>query len=336
MDETQSLAEGDTVGGNLLIPAGLLRGVSNRPYDYTRRHNSTTEAASGALTQLVQQPTEAILATHPVQRSRTIDLGPGGRAQIGFGSQYTDGRLSIVRPSISERLRAGSSAIERLNSLRQDIRTPSPVLVRPSQRDRTLTRSRSNRSPSPVLVRPARPESVLSVSSQSTVSGYSIRANGRETRLGLHPSAEEEAGKVREIDFQPVTSNASRPSGVRFSHIPSPETVDRTATNDTTGKQSFLRKASVAIAEKFKPSTRRSSVRQTYEKAQQRQKQLQRSKPFQIFFTYTCYLLLLAFVYFVLVGRPLWGGTIWYIYVLFQYHLTFVGGTGIFVGLATL
>lgn len=107
----------------------------------------------------------------------------------------------------------------------------------------------------------------------------------------------------------------------------------------STQRGSVLRKASAAIADNITrmiPGMRKTSVRNTLEKAQVRQKRLQRSKPFQLVFQYAVYLLLLAFVYLVLVGRPLWGGTVWYIYVLFEYHLTFIGGSAIFIGLAFL
>lgn len=91
-----------------------------------------------------------------------------------------------------------------------------------------------------------------------------------------------------------------------------------------------------AFLQKNQPLDRSSTVRRAYENAKSRQQQMQRSKSFQSCFRYSCYLLLAAFVYFVLVGRPLWGGTVWYLYLLFEYHLTFVGGSAIFIGLAFL
>jgi len=81
---------------------------------------------------------------------------------------------------------------------------------------------------------------------------------------------------------------------------------------------------------------RQGSIWHTYEQAKKRQQQLRRSKAFQIFFQYTFYIVLLAFLYFVLVGRPLWSGVIWCVYDVFEHHLAFVGGTSIFVGLAFL
>ncbi|KAI1619174.1 glycosyl transferase [Exophiala viscosa] len=86
----------------------------------------------------------------------------------------------------------------------------------------------------------------------------------------------------------------------------------------------------------FVTRDRQSSIKRTYERAKLRQFEIQRSKPVQLFFRYAIYLVLVCFTYFVLVGRPLWGGTIWYAYILIAKHLTFTGGSGVFLGIAFL
>lgn len=73
-----------------------------------------------------------------------------------------------------------------------------------------------------------------------------------------------------------------------------------------------------------------------YEKAKIRQEQLKRSIWVQYLFEYTMYLLLIASVYLVLVGMPLWRGAVWYIYVLIATKFVIVGGSAIFIGLAAL
>jgi hypothetical protein len=67
---------------------------------------------------------------------------------------------------------------------------------------------------------------------------------------------------------------------------------------------------------------RKSSIADLYERAKLRKVQLQRSERFQLIFEYSIYLLLIALVYFVAVGRPLWGGLVWYTYVAFAHYLT--------------
>jgi hypothetical protein len=134
-------------------------------------------------------------------------------------------------------------------------------------------------------------------------------------------------------DVEKATSPAFHSGATLF-----PPTARRDTTKSLEGASVF-RKASIVLADAVKkvfPVDRRSSIRNTYERATSRQKQLQRSKLFMFAFQYTIYLLVLAFIYLVLVGRPLWGGTVWYTYVLFQHKLAFPAGSAIFMGLAAL
>jgi hypothetical protein len=56
---------------------------------------------------------------------------------------------------------------------------------------------------------------------------------------------------------------------------------------------------------------RRNSLLDVYDKAKIRGEQLQRKRWVQLTFEWTCYLLILCFIYFVLVGRPIWNGAVW-------------------------
>lgn len=100
-----------------------------------------------------------------------------------------------------------------------------------------------------------------------------------------------------------------------------------------------IRRASVAVADTFErviTRVRKGSMADLYEKAKIRQEQLKRSTWVQYMFEYTMYLLLIASVYLVLVGMPLWRGAVWYIYVLIARKFVIVGGSAIFLGLAAL
>ena len=100
-----------------------------------------------------------------------------------------------------------------------------------------------------------------------------------------------------------------------------------------------IRRASVAVADTFErviTRVRKGSMVDLYEKAKIRQEQLKRSTWVQYLFEYTMYLLLIASVYLVLVGMPLWRGAVWYIYVLIATKFVIVGGSAIFMGLAAL
>lgn len=77
-------------------------------------------------------------------------------------------------------------------------------------------------------------------------------------------------------------------------------------------------------------------MRETFEKAKKRGEQLQRNKSAQIAFEYGIYLFILMFVYFVLIGIPLWKGAVWWLYWVVGNKFVFAGGFGITLGIALL
>jgi hypothetical protein len=81
---------------------------------------------------------------------------------------------------------------------------------------------------------------------------------------------------------------------------------------------------------------RNSEMFGTYEKAKKKGTELQRKKWVQITFEYTIYLILILFVYFVLVGRPLWNGAVWWLYWVVETKFVIAGGFAITLGIALL
>ena len=81
---------------------------------------------------------------------------------------------------------------------------------------------------------------------------------------------------------------------------------------------------------------RRSSVAEMYEKAKICQVKIKRSLFAQYAFEYLFYLLIIATVYFVFVGMPLWKGAVWYIYIVFMRYLFVPAGTAVFLGIGFL
>lgn len=81
---------------------------------------------------------------------------------------------------------------------------------------------------------------------------------------------------------------------------------------------------------------RKGSVWKTYENAKKRGAQLQREKWVQIVFEYGIYVFLLCFIYFVLIGRPLWNGAVWWLYWVVENKFVFAGGFSITLGIALL
>lgn len=83
-------------------------------------------------------------------------------------------------------------------------------------------------------------------------------------------------------------------------------------------------------------AVRRSSLYDVYEKAKVRGAHLQRKQWVQISFECSVYFVLLAFIYFVLVGRPLWNGAVWWLYWVVENRFVIEGGFAITLGLATM
>jgi hypothetical protein len=106
---------------------------------------------------------------------------------------------------------------------------------------------------------------------------------------------------------------------------------------------SAMRRASIAIASAYETLAqgttdlmRRSSLWDVYENAKMRGKHLQRKKWVQVVFEYAFYLILLSFVYFVLIGRPLWNGAVWWLYWVVDTRFTVAGTWSITIGLAIM
>jgi hypothetical protein len=81
---------------------------------------------------------------------------------------------------------------------------------------------------------------------------------------------------------------------------------------------------------------RNSEMFGTYEKAKTKGVELQRKKWVQVTFEWTIYLILILFVYFVLIGRPLWNGAVWWLYWVVEHKFVLPGGFGITLGIALL
>lgn len=100
-----------------------------------------------------------------------------------------------------------------------------------------------------------------------------------------------------------------------------PDALQRKLTNNTTAGGGI---------------TRHSSMRKTFEQAKLRGAQLQRNKYAMWAFEYGIYLFLLCFIYFVLIGIPLWNGAVWWMYWVVANKFVFAGGFTITLGIALL
>ncbi|KAL5425310.1 hypothetical protein PMIN04_002653 [Paraphaeosphaeria minitans] len=98
-----------------------------------------------------------------------------------------------------------------------------------------------------------------------------------------------------------------------------PDSLQRKLTNNTAGTSGL---------------TRHSSMRKTFEKAKLRGAEMQRNKYAMWAFEYGIYLFLLCFIYFVLIGIPLWKGAVWWLYWVVANKFVFAGGFSITLGIA--
>ena len=106
-------------------------------------------------------------------------------------------------------------------------------------------------------------------------------------------------------------------------------------TTDTDNRRSVVEQVG-KIKGTVTQALRRSSIHSIYDKAKIRQIQLQRSTIAQLTFQYAFYLLILATIYFLFVGFPLWKGLVLTILFLFQTKLVVPAGTAIFLGIGFL
>ncbi|KAJ5177050.1 uncharacterized protein N7482_002927, partial [Penicillium canariense] len=82
--------------------------------------------------------------------------------------------------------------------------------------------------------------------------------------------------------------------------------------------------------------SRQSSMHDAYEKAKARGVALHRKYWVRVLFEYAIYVLLILFVYFVLIGVPLWKGAVWWLYWVVANKFVIQGGYAITIGVAAL
>jgi hypothetical protein len=160
---------------------------------------------------------------------------------------------------------------------------------------------------------------------------YTIGAQG--PRLNRRTSSDVSVSRKAQVDEPSPT----HPSPLRLSNRnPSHDINDiqistekpRRSTAGGSRKESIVqRSASIVLntVEDVKQAIRRSSIYDVYEKAKQRGVELQRSKWAMRIFEYTFYLILVAFVYFVLIGLPLWKGAVYWLYWVFKHKFAVAG-----------
>lgn len=84
------------------------------------------------------------------------------------------------------------------------------------------------------------------------------------------------------------------------------------------------------------PPFRQGSIWHTYESAKKRTNELKRSTWVQLIFELSMYAIILLFVYFVLIGVPLWKGAVYWIWYLEAHQFVVQGGVSVTLGIAMM
>jgi hypothetical protein len=181
-----------------------------------------------------------------------------------------------------------------------------------------------------------------------SLSNYALKEKSIEQRR-RSSNAVAPDGDYFGVYEDPFASDADHAANEKMSPVASPlsETVTTRAQESRTAALARLcmgnnRNTDSVISALPRPrqetqgSVRRNSLLDVYDKAKIRGQNFQRKKWVQLVFEYTFYLLILCFIYFVLVGRPIWNGAVWYLYWVVNNKFTVAGTWSITIGLALL
>lgn len=323
------------------IPNGLFRRQSTSVYPIGRKAEAVeADPARFDVREVVKTPARAAKAA-------SIDIGRLQRSEVG-GVEYPASLLSIIDER-GERAESpipfeGGSPVHRGDSV---IGRPGQATTHTSQDCRRSRKSSSVIPPSAwrpgVDTKPREPDGAApdDLTDQSYIfrdlSSFSF-GQGRQpsNRLSFFYTGGNSTDNDR---FKSADPKVSRRVTIGSPNLSQSQDAATRRPRAASAGTNAIRKASAVLADQLttvRSRVRRSSMASLYEKAKVRQEQLKRSTWAQLLFEYSMYLLLIASVYFVLVGMPLWRGVVWYIYVLIAKKFVIVGGSAIFISIAAL
>ncbi|KAK4973276.1 hypothetical protein LTR66_011206 [Elasticomyces elasticus] len=132
-----------------------------------------------------------------------------------------------------------------------------------------------------------------------------------------------------------ITANPSGPTGRRMTV----ETINQPLSPQMSRRGTILQRVPSVIqnaADTVTQAVKNSEIANMLEKAKIRSAHLQRKPWVQTTFEYGFYLILLAFVYFVLVGMPLWKGAVYWLYWVVSHKFVVNGTWSVTIGLAII
>lgn len=293
-------------GTDIWFPDGLLQNVNSSLRTYGARHNSVVLDRQPSRESL-HQPKQAVVAARSLHHPGIVQSGLEGRTGIEFG------RIWPVEPEVplrrSNTIDPGSSQ-PRKQKGRERANSIGPTKTFHRQWRRASTAQLPSFVDSSELMGTGR-QPLMGVAS-TTASAQPIVSGNDESSHNFGSSQPRVSSQRRfsTQSFDKVSQSLHRRQrqllglDTTFARRP-------TLPSEDPGTPMVGRINSVIDGTPVTASTplRQGSIWHTYEQAKKRQQQLRRSKFSQIFFQYTFYLIILVFIYFVLVGRPLWKGT---------------------------
>lgn len=320
--------------GDIHVPANLLRIVSStktwRPSLELPDDNGLT--AQDIITPQISSPTAMR------GRVQSVTLGQLGRTTTSQSENapLPDSSIRNLRKSsvpIGQELNrtpalphdagqpwttmhsAGRTALGRANSL-------SPVATRrptTNSRPTLQTQYTSNSDISPaVSARDFASHSRPVVARSASFARRNLAFFSFGRRTSGQPAERNTVVDVELGPDEPAPQQTARPSVIEMM----PEVIQVLAGGVAT--------AANAVAE----AVRRPTLVDAYERAKIRTIQLQRKPWVMKLFEYSVYLLLICFVYFVLIGVPLWNGAVWWLWWVVDHKFVISGGWAITIGLA--
>ncbi|KAL1302915.1 hypothetical protein AAFC00_003238 [Neodothiora populina] len=107
-----------------------------------------------------------------------------------------------------------------------------------------------------------------------------------------------------------------------------------TAGTMNSSRRGTIFERTVSALEDVAETVRRSTMWDIYENAKVRQVKLQRKRWVQLLFQYSVYTFIVAFIYLVLVGLPLWKGAVYWFWYAFSHKFAVPGSWAVVIGVA--
>lgn len=285
---------------DVIIPSALLNALGSGPYEShinQYQHDEGRNTSNGfdvrEVAQRVHEETTNVLA-----RSASISIAELARPSAA--RLELDFRKTSLEPNFGSTMRSQGMSPLRPEQARHALSTVTEGRVTASSQPFTTNDYFGNYSFGAQAPRIYRRTS-------------SDRSISRKARIDQpSPTGPQNRNYSQDIDDIRISTQGSR--GSTAGGAPRKESI-------------VQRSASIVLdtVADVKQAIRRSSIYDVYEKAKKRGVELQRSKWAMRLFEYTFYLILVAFVYFVLIGLPLWKGAVYWLYWVFLHRFAVAG-----------